>query len=336
MPPKRSNRLRNPSAQAVAIAAGGEPPRKKSKRAAVQPNPANQDSSSVVSTDQSTTLSSTAPVEPQPISLSPGILDQLVARVAEEVTRRLSPPNETNTTAISNTSRPSALSEVPLVSTPPPPTSGFPVPGTSVANPGMAGAIVLGSLSTTQASLSGGYLQVFGPSPHGAGANRHSCASAVSELAPVISTLLQASLQPSSLPTYQRAWKLFSQFLHVILPSVSTTLPISPPVLALFIAYMHDHHYASSTVSTYVSALGYCHKLAGFPDHTKAFFIVQMLKGYGKLGSRLDSRLPITLPILNRILESSIAIRHTPYDSCLFRAMCSLAFFACMRVGEFT
>ena len=155
MPPKRSNRLRNPSARAVAIAAGGEPPRKKSRRAAVQPNPANQDSSSVVSTDQSTTLSSTAPVEPQPISLSPGTLDQLVARVADEVTRRLSPPNKTSTTPISNTSRPSALSEVPLVSTPPPPASGVPVPGTSVATPGMADAIVLGSLSTTQSSLSG-------------------------------------------------------------------------------------------------------------------------------------------------------------------------------------
>lgn len=155
-------------------------------------------------------------------------------------------------------------------------------------------------------------------------------------MAPVITTLLQSSLQPSSLPTYQRAWKLFSQFLHVILPGVSTTLPISPPVLALFIAYMYDRHYAPSTVSTYVSALGYCHKLSGFPDPTKAFFIVQMLKGYGKLGSRLDSRLPITLPILNRILESSAVICHTPYDRCLFQAMCSLAFFACMRVGEFT
>ena len=99
---------------------------------------------------------------------------------------------------------------------------------------------------------------------------------------------------------------------------------------------MYDRHYAPSTVTTYVSALGYCHKLSGFPDPIKAFFIVQMLKGYGKLGSRLDSRLPITLPILNRILESSDEICHTPYDSCLFRAMCSLAFFACMRVGEFT
>ena len=131
-------------------------------------------------------------------------------------------------------------------------------------------------------------------------------------MAPVISTLLQSSLQPSSLPTYQRAWKLFSQFLHIILTSISTTLPISPPILALFIAYMYDCHYAPSTVTTYVSALGYCHKLSGFPDPTKAFFIVQMLKGYGKLGSRLDSRLPITLPILNRILESSDEICHTP------------------------
>ena len=89
-------------------------------------------------------------------------------------------------------------------------------------------------------------------------ANRHSCASAASELEPVISTLLQSNLQPSSLPTYQRAWKLFSQFLHVISPGISTTLPISPHVLALFVAYMYDSHYAPSTVSTSVSALGYC------------------------------------------------------------------------------
>lgn len=155
MPPKRSTRLRNPSARAVAIAAGGEPPRKKSRRAAVQPTPANQGSSSVASTNQSATLSSTAPVEPQPISLSPGVLDRLVARVADEVTRRLSPLDGTSTTPISNTSRPSSLSEVPLVSTPPLPASGAAVPCTSVSPPGMAGAVVLGSLSTTQASLSG-------------------------------------------------------------------------------------------------------------------------------------------------------------------------------------
>lgn len=155
MSPKCSSRIRNPSARAAAIAVGGEPPQKKSRRVAVQPNPTNRGSSSVVSTDQSATLSSTAPVGPQPISLSRGILDQLVARMADAVTRRLSPPNETSTTPINNTSRPSALSEVLLVSKPPPPDGGVRVPGISAATPGMAGAIVLGSLNTTQASMSG-------------------------------------------------------------------------------------------------------------------------------------------------------------------------------------
>ena len=56
---------------------------------------------------------------------------------------------------MNNTSRPSALSEMPLVSDPPPPDSGVPVPVTSAATPRIAGALVLGSLNTTQTSLSG-------------------------------------------------------------------------------------------------------------------------------------------------------------------------------------
>ena len=99
---------------------------------------------------------------------------------------------------------------------------------------------------------------------------------------------------------------------------------------------MFDHKYAPSTVNTYVSALGYCHKLAGFFDPTKIFFIIQMLKGYGKIGSRLDSRLPITLPILQRIVMSAIQLSDSHYNICQFRAMCSLAFFAFLRVGEIT
>ena len=99
---------------------------------------------------------------------------------------------------------------------------------------------------------------------------------------------------------------------------------------------MFDHKYAPSTVHTYVSALGYCHKLAGFFDPTKIFFIIQMLKGYGKIGSRLDSRLPITLPILHRIVTSAVQLSDSQYNICQFRAMCSLAFFAFLRVGEIT
>ena len=146
--------LRNPSARAVAIAAGGEPLRKNSRRAALQPTTTNQGQSSMVTTDQSASIPSAASAEPQPLSLPPGVLDQLVAQVADEVTRRLSPLEDTSTTSVSSASVSSALSEVSLVSTSPAPTSAVPVPGTSVTPPGMAGAIVWGSLNTTQTSLS--------------------------------------------------------------------------------------------------------------------------------------------------------------------------------------
>ena len=100
----------------------------------------------MVTTDQSASIPSAASAEPQPLSLPPGVLDQLVAQVADEVTRRLSPLEDTSTTSVSSASVSSALSEVSLVSTSPAPTSAVPVPGTSVTPPGMAGAIVWGSL----------------------------------------------------------------------------------------------------------------------------------------------------------------------------------------------
>ena len=61
-----------------------------------------------------------------------------------------------------------------------------------------------------------------------------------------------------------------------------------------------------------------------------------MLKGYGKLGSRLDTRMPITLPILRSILQQTPTICGSDYRTCLFTAMCTTAFFGFLRVGEIT
>lgn len=111
-------------------------------------------------------------------------------------------------------------------------------------------------------------------------------------------------------------------------------LPIAAPHLALFIAFLFDRNYASSTVNTYISAISYSHKLFGYDDPSKIFFIIQMLKGYGKLSANFDSRLPITRPILHKLLNVAPGIVPNSYELCLFRAMCSLAFHAFLRVGE--
>ena len=114
------------------------------------------------------------------------------------------------------------------------------------------------------------------------------------------------------------------------------SLPVPPATLALFVAYLFNRKYASSTVNTYVSAIGYFHRLAGLQDHIKTFYIAEMLKGYGKISRKLDSRLPITLPILFRITEACESFCVSHFQSCLFKAMCSMAFFAFLRIGEIT
>jgi len=149
-----------------------------------------------------------------------------------------------------------------------------------------------------------------------------------------VTRLLKSSLQPSSIPTYRRAWKLYGNFsLHIFGHSVFR-IPLSPANLALFIAYLFDKKYSPATVNTYVSAIGYLHRLADEEDPTKVNFIKEMLKGFGKLMARCDSRLPITIPILHKIFQSCTS---TPeYETRLFKAMCAVAFFAFLRVGEIT
>ena len=65
-------------------------------------------------------------------------------------------------------------------------------------------------------------------------------------------------------------------------------------------------------------------------------FIVEMLKGDHKLDFRVDSRLPITTPILNGIIEVSGSIVPSNYSAHLFRTMCTTAFYAFLRIVEVT
>ena len=147
--------------------------------------------------------------------------------------------------------------------------------------------------------------------------NRYPFPHVTSKLADLVTSLLKSSLQPSSVPVYRRAWNLFNQLLS--------------SVLALFVAFLYDRQYAPSTVYTYVSALGYSHKLYGFPDPSKAFLIVQMLKGYGKVGLRLDSRLPkLTLHILHQLIQAPAFVTNTPEQTFFFFQGNVLLSFLCL------
>ena len=89
-------------------------------------------------------------------------------------------------------------------------------------------------------------------------------------------------------------------------------------------------------MTTYVSAIGYVHKLAGVNDPTETTIIIQLLKGYRKLAPVRDVRLPITLPLLRQLTRSFDYTASSAYQNRLLSAMCSLAFFAFLQIGELT
>jgi hypothetical protein len=158
-------------------------------------------------------------------------------------------------------------------------------------------------------------------------------------MADIKARLTKSSLQQSSIPTYttvgHRDYLLNSTAQFFGWRALAYPFPRQNWHFSLHIS-LFDRNYASSTVNTYVSAIGYSHKLSGFPDPTRVFYIIQMLKGYAKNGARLDSRLPITLPILQSLLNVAPSIAGSTYQVCQFKAMCSLAIYAFLRIGELT
>ena len=135
---------------------------------------------------------------------------------------------------------------------------------------------------------------------------------------------------------YKRSWSLFVAWAQAYLGNCNFNLPLQPAVLALFVSHLYSLRYASSTVTSYLSAISYAHRLAGVNDPTETALIRQTLKGYSKLTPAQDVHLPITLLILSQIIVSFQHTTGSAYQLQLPTAMCSLAFFAFLHIDEIT
>lgn len=134
--------------------------------------------------------------------------------------------------------------------------------------------------------------------------------------------------------TYSQAFKSVVNFGNMF--SLNITLPIPPITLALFVSHLYASRYAPSTICTYISSLGFLHKMQGFSDPTKSFLLQKALQGAQKLKPQIDTRLPITWPILNRLVNATSYCIGSLYKQQMFKSMLLLAFAAFLRVGEMT
>ncbi len=146
--------------------------------------------------------------------------------------------------------------------------------------------------------------------------------------------LLAMAWSTNTLKTYATGWQAFSQFLQH--GGHALTFPVTVHVVREFVAWLSLRRLTSATISTYVAGVSHFHKINGFQDPTKDFIITKLLEGTRRAAPKSDTRLPISLPILQDILGALPLVCTTQYEVTMFRAAFLCAFFGFMRVGEFT
>ena len=118
--------------------------------------------------------------------------------------------------------------------------------------------------------------------------------------------------------------------------SLNPDLPVSMSILALFISFLVRKPYKPATISSYISAIGYAHKVQGCNDPTAAFFIEKLLQSCHKQNQTSDTRLPIDKIMLHQLTTALCYTIAGAYRRALFQAMFLLAFHAFLRIGEIT
>lgn len=85
-----------------------------------------------------------------------------------------------------------------------------------------------------------------------------------------------------------------------------------------------------------MSAISFLLQLGGYEDLTDHFIVSKTLRGYSKIKTVKDSRLPITPSILKGLCQSLPHTCSSRFLQRMFQAMYLVAFHAFLRVGEIT
>lgn len=150
-----------------------------------------------------------------------------------------------------------------------------------------------------------------------------------------MNSLLSSSLEPSTVTQYQRVWANFQNFVTKTLGS-QTTLPYSGKTVGLYVSHLHSIGLLPNTIRTHLSAISFFHKIHEFKDPTQSFLVTKLMVSIQKQVPTVDKRLPISKNLLLQLIAVLSNIVSKNFDVCLYSSMFSLAYFACLRIGELT
>ena len=170
-------------------------------------------------------------------------------------------------------------------------------------------------------------------SPSGRSANSSAREPSAEELVANLESLLSSVLSSRSCQSYSRAWTLFREFHTKFYKTATLHLPLSTASLALFISFLDARKMAPTTILSYLSAIGFVHKMRGLHDPVKAFIIQKLLTSLSRRWS-CDVRLPISKPILHDLVNSLNHTNSSAAQRLLFSTMFLTAFYGFFCIGE--
>jgi hypothetical protein len=84
-------------------------------------------------------------------------------------------------------------------------------------------------------------------------------------------------------------------------------------------AFMSHTGLSASTITTYISGISTMQKLNGQTDNTKSFLVTKILEGSKrKNSSKADLRLPVSMNLLKRLIQSLPFVCTSVYESTMF------------------
>lgn len=150
------------------------------------------------------------------------------------------------------------------------------------------------------------------------------------ELSALSDYLVRNSIRPNTKRTYSSAQKRFIDFCNQY---QCEPFPATEDTLLLYVAYLYDQNLTFSTVQVYLAAVRSIHIMEGFHNPLDGKLrLKQSLRAVRLTRNSFKQKLPITFQILEKMEHLVIQLKDGPI---LWAAM-TLAFFGCLRAGEFT
>lgn len=137
------------------------------------------------------------------------------------------------------------------------------------------------------------------------------------------------ALKPSTVTTYASAQRRYIRFCREFdLPP----LPATEDTLVYFASHLYNSGLKGSSIHVYLSAVRNYHIINSYCYPTQCDRLSLVLRGATTLSALPCRKEPITFPLLEQLCRQASS-RH---DHLLLRTMMTLAFFGCLRAGEYT